>query len=841
MTGPVVRPVIASTPRRVAAAIELPPDMSLENLQDQLRRLVQERFGDGPDEWTWVRSTMDGTLVVEKSGKLCRLSWSIENGEAVLGTDEVEVVERTKYEVANGDTPPADDPEDVASVTASRTQLFVAVSGSTDEVSRLNCCVIGTGLGGNYTPEGRRWHVSTDGLESARKTFGGARVHWTAAPSGEFEHFERVHHREPELAEWLGTDHDIGYLSDLRVEDDGLHAVLNLDSDVPEPVLAALREGRVGLSVEAMAEHYPMEVDGVDVVDLRNWRHFEDRPASVAVVSNPALRGEVLSIAASVLLESSTMTLEEAKKIVANPDDYTEEQLATARKVCKDAKEAEGGSDESTSASTAQPVAASTVADQLAQVNAALDQLARATDLETARKTLASSGLPEPRQEAILASFTERQDMVPEFRKTVASGWLQKSIDFEREIEKKLDSGGDARVMGSSPSYVGAESKDRMVLQLEHLIAGDAPPDIRKKYDDRNHGGKTLASRMREAGIPRDDWAFSFRRLFRDVTGYEITDLHSRDRARFKRVAASIESTTFNDAMENVLNRTMLAYYEDPDFSDWRKVVRPVPTTDVRKQESFVKGGYPNLPSVPEGTNYLKATTPNDEGHGWTPVKYGYTEDLTEEAQINDDVAVLRDIPRSMGLAAARTLYENVFDKLTIVGMPTMDYDSTALFTVGRGNYNSSSTALTGPNLIARRLAMRKRADLSTSKRLGLEPALLLVPVDLEDEAYDLLKPKAEEPGGLTDERSFLRRMNLRVVVVRHWTATTTWLLMTDPMKHDCYRWSFYAGRQEPEFYVQDDVRLGTRFSADKIVFKIRQPWNEGSPTRHEHFDLNVG
>jgi len=243
---------------------------------------------------------------------------------------------------------------------------------------------------------------------------------------------------------------------------------------------------------------------------------------------------------------------------------------------------------------------------------------------------------------------------------------------------------------------------------------------------------------------------------------------------------------------------------------------------------------------VTEGSAYVAATSPGDHGHGYTPVKKGYTEDWTREAQMNDNIGALQEIVRKMALAADRTVYEYVFDQITIAGDPTMDYDSVVLFhSTTHANLNTSP--LTATSLAAARLAMVKQADPSNSKRLGIEPRFLLVPLDKWETATNLLKPAAQEPGGLTSEREFLRMLNLTIIPVRHWTNTTDWFLVADPRTSPVpvFEMGFEGGRQMADIFVQDLSNVGSVFERDAVTVAVKQPYFGGSPLRHEPFYAN--
>lgn len=691
---------------------------------------------------------------------------------------------------------------------------------------KFEVVVLAAGFGLN-SEQGRQWYVpdTDEGLGSALKVFGGAKVHWARGASADFDH----RRDDTPLAAWLDGGHEVGYLSDLRRVEGSLVAVLNVADDVPPEVVEVIAARRVGLSIEASADRRPSIRDGKAVVELVNFRHGAE-PASVAVVSHPALHGEILRVAAS--RRSPPMNREQAIAILASTT-ATPEQVAEARRVLAS----------TTGPGSPTPPVATLTAEAEARIKAAADEARTALQaslvesqrmiaVTRAEAQIAGSKLPAKSAAAVLASITAEIAASDEVRKDPTARTTA-LIDAKRAELAEFD----ARVHGSGRVEVGAGVGDKAALGFERLVMNDAPEYALKVYAERFHGGKLLASREQEAGIGRSDRASSFRRLFREATGHEVTDLW-RSRESNARVRAAIASTTFDDAWENVLNRALLAYSENPDFSDWRKIVRITSFDDIRKKERIVKGGYGNLPAVAQGSNYTAATSPTDQGHGWTPAKYGYTEQWTREAMMNDDVGLLADIPRSMGLAAARTLYEYVFDQLTIAGQPTMDYDSTSLF-AATTHSNKGTSALTATSLAAARLAMKKQADLSNSKRMMVIPRYILVPEDKEETAYNLLKAAVEEPGGLTSERAWLRRMNLEVIVVRHWTNTGDWFLSASPTEFPTFELGFEGGMQEPQLFVQDDKRLGSMFDRDAITLKLAHGYYGGSPLRHEGFYAN--
>lgn len=756
--------------KKVRAAIKLPEGWSLETLRERITEAVRAHYAaSSATGWSYVESTMDGEVVVAMVNdgveKLYRHEWSLDGETVTVASERTPVEERTSY------------------VPVAASLRFEVHGSAPTTAKKLEVRVIGTGEGEN-SEGGARWFVpaTEDGIGSAVKVFGGARVHWHAQPGGTYDHADKA------VGDWIGTAHDIGYLSDLRATEDGLYASLHLDADTPDFVRAALVERRVGLSVEAAAERRPVVRDGKRYVELVNWRHPDGEPASVAVVTHPALRGEVLRIAAS--RKETPM-----------------------------------------SASTAPaPAATDQVAEEAKKV---LASLKRAENKVTLRAKVAEAQLPEAHAQAVIASVSELIDL-----DAIRDEKLTERIAASIEAQRKLIPAPKVEASGSAVS-VGAGGLEKFALGLERLFLGTADARVQKRYAEFEPSakGKVLASREQEAGIGLTGRAYSYRRLVRETLGVDVDDLL---RPGPQKIRASVNLAQWGDVFENVLNKVGLAYQEDPNFGDWRKIVQIRNFTgSTLKQERMVVGGYANLPSVSEGASYTAATTPGDQGHGYTVLKYGYTESWTRESQINDNFGNLVDIVRKMALAADRTKYEYFFDLLTISGKPTMDYDSTALYHADHGNL--ATTALSATSLKARRLNMKKRTDFASSKRLGLKPRFLIVPEDLEETAFDLLKPLANYPGGSTTDNEFVRQFMLEAIVVRHWTNQTDWFLEADPQTSSIpvYEAGFLNGKETAEIYVQDAPNVGSVFERDAVTVKIAQDYFGGSPLRHEAFDGN--
>jgi hypothetical protein len=167
------------------------------------------------------------------------------------------------------------------------------------------------------------------------------------------------------------------------------------------------------------------------------------------------------------------------------------------------------------------------------------------------------------------------------------------------------------------------------------------------------------------------------------------------------------------------ITRRLIDEYNQPDLQNWRQITSSiVPVNDFRTQRIDRIGGYGTLPAVNQGAPYQPLTSPGNEEITYALTKRGGTEDVTIEMIANDDVRAISKIPTKLGLAAANTLYQFVWNFVTTAaGTATNSgatiYDSTALFTgtSGHANYvnNGSGSALSQSALSAGRLLMRSQ------------------------------------------------------------------------------------------------------------------------------------
>lgn len=116
-----------------------------------------------------------------------------------------------------------------------------------------------------------------------------------------------------------------------------------------------------------------------------------------------------------------------------------------------------------------------------------------------------------------------------------------------------------------------------------------------------------------------------------------------------------------------------------------------------------------------------------------TVATYGKTFSLTRQAIINDDMGALKTLPSIYGAACRRMINKMVY--AVLADNPTIE--GAALFHASHGNLQTQALTVAGLGKI--KAAMAKQKNIGGKEFLNIQPAYLIVPVDLEVEAAQLI------------------------------------------------------------------------------------------------------
>ena len=263
----------------------------------------------------------------------------------------------------------------------------------------------------------------------------------------------------------------------------------------------------------------------------------------------------------------------------------------------------------------------------------------------------------------------------------------------------------------------------------------------------------------------------------------------------------------------------------------WSKIASIVEVNDFRTQRRIQWGHFGDLAVVAEDAAFTALANPTEREATYTPQKRGKKFSITREMVLADDLRKLRDLPRMLGVAAARTLDKFVFALLSGTsagGAPNTDtiFTGGVPYTAPQGNLGTA--ALSSSSLRARRIALSKQTDDSNVETLGLTPKWLVVPLDLGPTA-DIIVGSEKEPGTENNDINDNFKVAEVVKVPQGYlggaAASNDWYLVASKDIIDGIEIGFVAGQQEPEVLIQDDPRTGDVFTNERITYKVRHEY----------------
>jgi hypothetical protein len=297
--------------------------------------------------------------------------------------------------------------------------------------------------------------------------------------------------------------------------------------------------------------------------------------------------------------------------------------------------------------------------------------------------------------------------------------------------------------------------------------------------------------------------------LYLLTTGdYEMRGVFQPEHAQF----ANATTTTLNDLVKNAINKYLNQYFGD-QYLWWEQVAEVVDFGTLQDPTWITMGGFGDLPTVTEGATYTELTiTDTAETSAWLK-KGGYI-GITLEAIDKDDTSGVTQIPRKLAQSAYRTLsaaVANIFTQAAGAG-PTLS-DGVALFHATHGNLGT--TALTAANWEAAIQAMYKQTELNSGRRLGIRPERLLVPIELEALASQIVGSDVMD----NNLQRNIRKGSAQVVTCPEFTDANDWVALADPMKNPAVGVGFRFGRVPEVFSDPGGQRM---FTNDQMDLKAR-------------------
>ncbi|HEX8006703.1 MAG TPA: DUF6582 domain-containing protein, partial [Trebonia sp.] len=749
--------------------------------------------------YVWVAdiTATDVIYTCADEDDLMQCSYSIGDDESVTLGDPIEVVRTyapattVRNPPPEADEPPDDDPDDDLESVAVRTSGRVLEAKGTDadggRVYRVRILAYGD------SKNGRRYSEAV--MREAVELYEGAKA---------FDHHRTLEELQTSTIAGL-----IGHYRDVAAESDGLYGDLHLlpgathASEALDASIAAQAAGLepvVGISHDVQAHFRPIVDNGRRLQEAIKIASVD----SADVVAKPSAGGKAVRAVAggdSPTITTEGDTVATKADVLAALKEATDEDLAgvgltRASKTTESTAPAPTRALEATEATEATP--------------AGEPKGSFLGGLMIERK-VTGAGLPAKVIESVTAALPERIT----------------EADVDAQIASIKAALGMAERLELRPTVtatVAQESQEKKIAALDAFFAGDF--------------GKGYHS-FREAvldftGYRPRSWGEDVNRaILRECIGDGQYDTDGRlQGGREARATESLSASSWNLVLGDSITRRLVAEYHQPNLETWRQIVSgTVPINDFRTQRIDRIGGYGVLPAVAQGAVYNPLTSPSNEEVTYAITKRGGTEDVTLEMIANDDVRAISRIPKKLGLAAANTIYQFVWNFVTT--NPTI-YDATALFTgtAGHANYvaNAVGAALSQSSLsAARQLMGAQTAYGDTQDFLRPIPRFLVTGLGLEELAWQLCTSAVALPtpaGSPPDSTGAANTPNLHQgltpIVLPYVASPSQWWTIADPNLIPTIEMGFYLGRQDPELFTQSDPTVGSVFNADKVTYKIR-------------------
>ncbi len=306
------------------------------------------------------------------------------------------------------------------------------------------------------------------------------------------------------------------------------------------------------------------------------------------------------------------------------------------------------------------------------------------------------------------------------------------------------------------------------------------------------------------------------RELYLMLTGdYNFVGSFDKERVAL----ANVTTATMTSLVKNAFNKVILDYFNSV-FRWWEFVASEESFTSMKQITLITLGGFVDLPTVAEGAAYAELSWSDAEETADFVKKGGYV-GVTLEMMDKDETRSFRAIPRKLAIAGYRTLGSLVsalFTDNSGVG-PYWPSSQAVLYLFSATYGNLGSAALTASSWDACIQSMYKMAEATSSKRMGIRPAYLLVPIELEKTALTIMQSEGEP--GTGDNDANVRAGSSRVVAVPLWTNATRWGAVADPRVWPGIVIGYRFGRA-PEVFISGEETIGSMFTNDEMRIKAR-------------------
>lgn len=239
--------------------------------------------------------------------------------------------------------------------------------------------------------------------------------------------------------------------------------------------------------------------------------------------------------------------------------------------------------------------------------------------------------------------------------------------------------------------------------------------------------------------------------------------------------------------LSNTANKFLLAGFTSVEDS-WRQIAATRSVSDLKTYTSYRLNGSMKFQKVANGGE-LKNAAVSDESRTISADTYGIMTSVTRTDLINDDLGAITAVPQRLGRGGALALNDLFWDAFKADG---------SFFTVARGNKKTSAAALGVAGLKEAVTLFRKLKD-ADGNPVAVQPRILLVPVDLEVTAAELMNSTQIASGNTSGQPStnvFAGRY--QVVSSTYLSDASDYYLLASPADLATMEVAFLNGQQTP-------------------------------------------
>lgn len=303
-----------------------------------------------------------------------------------------------------------------------------------------------------------------------------------------------------------------------------------------------------------------------------------------------------------------------------------------------------------------------------------------------------------------------------------------------------------------------------------------------------------------------------------DLMGMTITDIAAAllgQRGRSTRgmnkteiLAAGMTTSDLPLLLENVATKSLIQGFRETEAASHRAWTREGLLPDFKPASRVALSEAPGLLEVPEGGEYLQGAL-SDAKESIQLATYARILNLSRQMMVNDDLGQLVLAPQALGAAAARKESDLVYAILTTNGNMR---DGNPLFDATHGNVASSGAALSATSLGEARAAMRKQRGLAGESYLNIVPGFLIVPVELETTAEQLMTNLTPRQAGDAIP-AWITQLTVIAEPRLSDDSATTWYLATRPGIFDTI--------EVARLNANPLTMTSQKFETDAIKFKV--------------------